>query len=111
MRTIWISNPRSPSTNDGPRALVLSDGFLRQATTILKRLTLVTLCLHVKRAVHLKQERSMFAILRRSRKHGGQHATRNSGRPSPEVMQVGGDNACPCRRRENSCNVAASMRV
>jgi hypothetical protein len=65
----------------------------------------------VKRAVHLKQERSMFAILRRSRKHGGQHATRNSGRPSPEVMQVGGDNACPCRRRENSCNVAASMRV
>jgi len=58
MRTIWTSNPRSPSTNDGPRALVLSYGFQKQAIAILKRLTLVTLFLHVRRAVRLKEGRS-----------------------------------------------------
>jgi hypothetical protein len=47
-RTIWISSPRSPSTNDGARALDPSYGFQRQATTILKTLTLVTSFLHVK---------------------------------------------------------------
>src|SRR6266566_7780510 len=58
MRAIWTSNPRSPSTNDGPRALVLSYGFQKRAIAILKRLTLVTLFLHVRRAVHLKEGRS-----------------------------------------------------
>lgn len=42
---------------------------------------------------------------------GSQHATRNSGRPSPEVVQAGASDACPCKGREKSCNVAASMRV
>src|SRR6267378_1318324 len=71
MRTIWTSNPRSPSTKDGPRALVLSYGFQKRAIAILKRLTLVTLFLHVSRAVRLKKERSRLAILRRSRQNGG----------------------------------------
>src|SRR6266480_7882607 len=71
MRTIWTSNRRSPSTNDGTRALVLSYGFQKRAIAILKRLTLVTLFLHVRRAVHLKKERSRLAILRRSRQHRG----------------------------------------
>src|SRR6266446_1637210 len=71
MRTIRTSSPRSPSTNDGPRALVLSYGFQKRAITMLKRLTLVTLFLHVRRAVHLKKERSRLAILRRSRQHRG----------------------------------------
>jgi len=49
MRTIRTSSPRSPSTNDGPRALVLSYGFQKRAITMLKRLTLVTLFLHVRK--------------------------------------------------------------
>src|SRR5438270_14083857 len=94
MRTIWTSNPRSPSTNDGPKALVLSYGFQKRAITILKRLMLVTLFLHARRAVHLKKERSRLAILRRSRQHRVQSATGNSGRPSPKVMKVGGNCVC-----------------
>src|SRR5580700_671797 len=93
MRTIWTSNPRPPSTNDGPRGLVLFYGFQRQATTILKRLTPVTLFLHVKRAVHLKKKQSSFAIPRRSRKHGGPACQEKSRKARSKGHEIGGNYA------------------
>src|SRR6267143_2269196 len=104
-------NPRSPSTNDGPRALVLSYGFQKRAIAILKRLTLVTLFFHVRRAVHLKKERSRLAILRRSRQHGGPARdekfwkAKSKGHESRRKLRL------PMKVAEKRCSVAASMRA
>ena len=66
--------------------------FSKTGVTMLKRLTLVTLFLHVRRAVHLKKERSRLAILRRSCQHRGPACDE---RPRPKVMKVGGNYVCP----------------
>src|SRR5580693_1398394 len=109
MRMIWTSNPRPPSTNDGPRALVLFYGSQRQATTILKRLTPVTLRLHERRAVHLKKERSRFRIPRRSRKPGGPAR----GKKSRKAKSKGHENqrklGLPMPKAEKSCRVVAPI--
>src|SRR5580698_4419527 len=99
MRTIWTSNPRPPSTNDGPRGLVLFCGFQRQATTILKRRTPVTLCLCVKRALHLKKKQSRLAIPRRSPKHGGPACEEKSRKAKSKGHENRWKLSCPCRRR------------
>ena len=109
MRTIRTSNPRPLSTNDGPRALVLFYGFQRQATTILKRLTPVTLFLHVERVVHLKKERSRFAIPRRSRKHAVPARDEKSRKAESKGHENRRQLRLPMQKAEKSCSVVAPI--
>jgi hypothetical protein len=109
MRTSWTSNPRPLSTNDGPRALVLFYGFQRPGTTILKRLTPVTLFLHVKRAVHLKKQQSRFAISRRSRKQGAPARDEKYRKAKSKGHENRRKLRWPVQRAEKSCSVVAPI--
>ena len=42
---------------------------------------------------------------------GGQHATRNSGRPSPKFVKVGGNTTLALQKAGKNCSATASMRV
>src|SRR5204862_231972 len=92
LRLCRLDEQRSFVETEEDGALALSYGFQKRAITMLKRLTLVTLFLHVRRAVHLKKERSRLAILRRSCQHRGPACDE---RPRPKVMKVGGNYVCP----------------
>jgi hypothetical protein len=109
VRTIWTSKPRPLSTNDGPRALVLFYGFQRQATTILKRLTPVTLFLHVEKAVHLKKARSRFAIPRRSHKHGVPARDGKSRKAKSKGHENRRKLRLPMQKAEKRCSVVAPI--